>query len=254
MDDTLTHIFHNLPTSGFRPFWPCASKQSLNRTPLIPNWNLVKRLSRNHWLRRSTLLMKVEAGNFSPRMCGVYCLSNCHDRSLYLLHWVQIICYQKLFLSLCFYMYTDFTVCTVYTCSTNTSWCTDQTIHWTLPVVLIHSLDGCPKKIRQWIQKKTLSISRTSWIPHLHTKFNPILRQAFFEQAEKKRVGAATKHDGKQRKKKRRPTDTLQMSIRTFCPLFPALLRLCFDCLPAVSQSLQCYPTDFASSGQMKLF
>lgn len=33
------------------------------------NWNLVKRLSRNHWLRRSTLLMKVEAGNSAAYVC-----------------------------------------------------------------------------------------------------------------------------------------------------------------------------------------
>lgn len=77
------------------------------------NWNLVKRLSRNHWLRRSTLLMKVEAGNCSPRMC-VYCLSNCHDRSFFLLHWGHILCYQKLFLSLCFYMYTVYRLYSMY--------------------------------------------------------------------------------------------------------------------------------------------
>lgn len=40
MDDTLTHIFYKLPTSGFRPFWPCASKHRLNRNPLIPELKL----------------------------------------------------------------------------------------------------------------------------------------------------------------------------------------------------------------------
>ena len=78
------------------------------------NWNLVKRLSRNHWLRRSTLLMKVEAGNFSPRMCGVYRLSNCHDRSLYLLHWVHIMLSKTLPFTVFLHVYRLYSMYSIY--------------------------------------------------------------------------------------------------------------------------------------------
>ncbi len=55
-----------------------------------------------------------------------------------------------------------YTVYKVYTFSTDKSWCTDHTIHWTMPLVLIHNLDGCPKESGS---QKALTISRTSWKP-----------------------------------------------------------------------------------------
>ena len=57
---------------------------------------------------------KVEAGNCSPRMCGVYCLSNCHDRSLYLLHWVHFMFSKTLPFTVFLHVYRLYSMYSVY--------------------------------------------------------------------------------------------------------------------------------------------